>query len=123
MSVDIRHMLKVYNYVNDDKRPKVNLKFLGLVAAFLIAGVAITAYVIAQSGVPATAPPPAASKTDYVGLGGADAVPAGGSTGLVQSRVDAWHAAHPGASVDRMDPVYRQGVLVGYKITYTEPPR
>lgn len=118
MSLDIRHMLKVYNYVNDEKRPKVNLKFLGLFAALVVAGGALLVFALNQQE--SSAPPVAATdeKTDYVGLAPDEAL-VGGQT-LLEARLQAWYAAHPDADVERIEPVYDGSRLVGYRITYTE---
>jgi energy-converting hydrogenase Eha subunit F len=119
MSLDLRHMLKVYNYINDEKKPKVNLKFLGLFAALIVAGGALVAFALTQD---AGGPAPVSAnqkKTDYVGLAPDESVLGGDA--LVQTRLQSWYADHPDANVERVEPVYEGGRMVGYRITYTEP--
>ena len=118
MAIDLKHMLKVYNYVNDEKRPKVNLKFLGVFAAL---AVAIGALVVFSIQVPpgGDSSDAYASKTEFVGLTPTE-VAAGASSTLAQARLDAWTAQHPDAQIVRTEPVYDGGRLIGYDVMYRE---
>lgn len=119
VTIDLKHMLKVYNYVNDDKKPKFNLKFLAVFVGLVVAVGALVAFALLRP----TAPAPeagAASKTDYVGLSPGESAMAAGSGALLQSRLDAWYAAHPDAQVESVTPQYDGGRLVGYEIRYRD---
>lgn len=118
MTLDLKHMLKVYNYVNDDKKPKFNLKFLALFLGLVMAVGALVAFAVLRPASPAPESE-AASKTDYVGLSPSEmALGAGGS--VLQARLDAWYAAHPEAEVESVTPQYQDGRVVGYEIRYRE---
>lgn len=121
-NMDVRRLLKVYNYVNDERRLKVNYKFAGALLAFLVAGAALVGYVIVQRGAqgPADAPA-AASKTDYVGLSTAEIQAGTLDARLVEQRWAAWQAEHPDATIEKREEVRAGAVVVGYRVTYHEP--
>ena len=125
MSLDLKHMVKVYNYVNDEKRHKFNYKFLGLFAGLIVAAGALVAFAVNLTTEPAAVngssganDAAAQTKTDYVGLSPGEVATAAASSAEVQERLDSWNAAHPGADIERLQPVYENGLLVGYLITY-----
>ncbi|MBI2078239.1 MAG: hypothetical protein HYT80_07725 [Euryarchaeota archaeon] len=120
MSLDLKHMVKVYNYVNDEKRHRFNYKFLGLFLGLVVAAGALVAFAVVNAG-PRAAPNDAAAsqnRTDYVGLSPAEVASGAVSAASVQERLDSWYASHPDADVKGVEPVYERGVLVGYLITY-----
>lgn len=117
MSIDLKHMLKVYNYVNDDKKPKFNLKFLSVFLGLVLAVGALVAFAVMRPSGPTEGA--AASKSDYVGLAPGELALAG-SDALLESRLQAWYDAHPDARVESVTPRYQDGRLVGYEIRYRE---
>jgi len=120
--VDVRRLLKVYNYVNDDRRTKVNLKFMGALLAFLVAGAALVGFAIVQrGGSPGGEAPTAQSKTDYVGLSAAEIQSGSIDPSMVEQRWATWQAEHPGAVIDKKEEVKAGPVVVGYNVTYHEP--
>ena len=120
MSIDLKHMVKVYNYVNDEKRHKFNYKFLGLFLALVAAASALVAFAAYSAGSGREPDPPstAHNRTDYVGLSPGEAASAELTAATLQQRLDSWYASHPGADVKGIEPVYERGMLVGYLITY-----
>lgn len=124
-------MLKVYNTINDEQRPKFNIKFLALYGLLAIASLGLFAFALTMS-LPEQASDGAAAggsnlasqsepKKDYVGLSPAE-IDSGIAPGsLVQDRLASWQEAHPRAQIEKIDPVYEDGRLVGYEITYQEP--
>lgn len=118
MAIDLKHMLKVYNYVNDDKKPKVNLKFLGIFAALAIAIGALAVFAIQTQPGP-DASDSYATKTEFVGLTPTE-LASGLSPATADDRLDAWKAQHPDAEIVRAEPVYEGPRLIGYDVTYRE---
>lgn len=120
MAIDLKHMVKVYNYVNDEKRPKVNLKFLSLFIAFGVALIALVVFAVhVQLPERQSNDANAASQTDYVGLSpNQPASP--GSAQLAEAELAEWKAAHPDAQIESIEPVYRNGQVIGYDVTYRE---
>lgn len=117
--MDVRRLLKVYNYVNNEKRPKVNLKFLGALAAFLLAGGALIAFAVVQNRSGAPTGPDAAAKTcpersEYVGLSTDEFASAPYNAQLPQQRLDTWKAQHPGATITHQEPVTDPSGAVTY---------
>lgn len=119
--MDVRKLLKVYNYVNDEKRARLNVKFLALYAAFVVSGLALIGFFVVEGWNGNSAAPVAESKTDYVGLEPAEVAQAQINSGLVSERLAEWHAAHPDAVIEHQERVEAGGVLIGYRITYREP--
>lgn len=119
VTLDLKHMLKVYNYVNDDKKPKFNLKFLAVFAGLVVAVGALVAFAVMRPVAPAP-DSGAASKTDYVGLSPSETALSGGAGSILQSRMDAWYASHPEAEIESVTPQYQDGRVVGYEIRYRE---
>jgi hypothetical protein len=122
--MDIKRLLKVYNYVNDPKKAKVNLKFIGLVAAFLLVGGLLVTFSIlnAPQGPPDAAPQ---TRTDYVGLTETEAavyaVDPPQMDGIIEGRLDNWIGAHPEAEIlDIVRHNNAAGLWTGYDITYRE---
>lgn len=122
-------MLKVYNYVNDEKRPKVNIKFVGLLAGFLAVGGLLVAFALTNpaangNGSDGPAAGQGDPQTDFVGLTDAEALLHQGDPErrdqIIDARVDSWLADHPDADIISMDPHYDNGVWTGYDITYRE---
>jgi hypothetical protein len=122
--MDVRKLLKVYNYVNDERRPKVNLKFAAALAGFLLSGAMLVGFVALQQGASPSdgAGPQAAARTDYVGLSTEEIARGQLDPALVQQRWAQWQAEHPGANVEKREEVRVQpgNVLVGYRVTYRE---
>lgn len=118
MAIDLRHMLKVYNYVNDEKRPKVNLKFLGFFAALAVAIAALAVFTI-QIQPPGGSSGEYATQTEFVGLSATE-IGAGLPSSLADSRLDAWKAQHPDVEIVSAEPVYDGTRLIGYQVTYRE---
>lgn len=124
MTLDLKHMVKVYNYVNDEKRRRFNYKFLGLLAGLLVAASALVAFAAQLDPEPAAVngsregSSASESRTDYVGLSPAEIASSAAQSGQVQERLDSWYEAHPRANVEGIEPVYERGLLVGYLITY-----
>lgn len=131
--MDVRRLLKVYNYVNDEKKPKVNLKFAAALAAFVLASGLLIAYALAQRD--ATTCPPACtsevahgspggesgpSYTIYVGLSSSEISIGGDLTKMAEERLREWRAAHPTYVIDYEDPVEQLGATVGFNVTYHE---
>jgi len=118
MAIDLKHMLKVYNYVNDDKKPKVNLKFLGIYAALAVAIGALAVFTLQIQPAP-QASDEYATKSEFVGLTPTE-VASGFTSATADSRLDAWKAQHPDAEMVRTEPVYDGPRLIGYQVTYRE---
>ncbi len=118
MAIDLKHMLKVYNYVNDDKKPKVNLKFLGIFAALVIAIGALAVFTV-QIQPASNQADQYATKSEYVGLTPLEAE-SGLSSATADARLDAWNAQHPDVEIVRTEPVYDGPRLIGYQVTYRE---
>jgi hypothetical protein len=114
--IDLKHMLKVYNYVNDEKKPKVNLKFLGVFALLLVA---VGAMIFFSVQVQPDTPGPVASRSEYVGLSPTE-VAAGLSPTTADARLESWKAQHPDATIESIEPVYDGPRLIGYQVTYRE---
>ena len=114
MSLDLRHILKVYNYVNDEKRSKVNVKFLALFAAFLVAAGALVAFAALRPTSGGSGPAnDASTHQDFIPL------TAGLGEGALDQQLAAWQAAHPGAHIDRTEDVYdAHGLLIGEEVYY-----
>ena len=121
--MDVKRILKVFTYVNDEGRQKVNVKFAGLLAAFLLAGAALAVFALSQSG--GTAPPTdnqSATKTEYVGLTPIEAAVYDADPVLVEQRMAQWEEAHPDAQIISKQPHYDdQGRMTGYDVTYRDP--
>lgn len=120
--MDVRRLLKVYNYVNDDRRAKVNIKFAALVALTVAASGVLIFYALKQDNV---CPPQCStptSRTAYVGLAPSE-IAQGGDVALVaQERLDQWRAAHPDWRVLSVEPVTQGGLTVGFNVEYQETP-
>lgn len=130
IGLDLRHMLKVYNTINDEQRPKFNIKFLALYGALAVASLGLFAFALTVS-LPAQPSDEAAAggsnlasqsetKKDYVGLSPAEISSGLASGNVVQERLASWQEAHPQAQIEKIEPVYEDGRLVGYEITYEE---
>lgn len=118
MAIDLRHMLKVYNYINDEKRPKVNLKFLGLFAALVVVtGAMIFFSVEVRPSI--SEPQTPESRTEFVGLTPTE-VAVGAPSSLADTRLEAWRDQHPDAQIEHIEPVYDDGRLIGYNLTFRE---
>lgn len=119
--MDVRRLLKVYNYVNDEKTPKVNLKFAAVVAALLVSMGALLAYALSHTA-SGECPPDCTtseSQTTYVGLQPGEI--ASGDPDLTlqaQARLRDWRAEHPNYVVDDLAEVKQGGIVVGYNVTY-----
>ena len=124
--MDVRKLLKVYNYVNNDKRPKVNLKFAGALVAFLAAGALLVGFLVMNNGSSNNGPGSNAvsncpSTTEYVGLDPND--PGSLSTSAVRadSAFAKWQQDHPGWTIEKKEPVSRGGIVMGYLVTASPP--
>lgn len=120
---DIRRILKVYNYVNDDTKTKVNIKFVGLVAAFVAVSALLVAYAAwGPYGSADTTPAAAAEEqTEFVGLTEVEAALYGSDAERIEARLGSWVDQHPEAEVLAMERVYDDnGLWIGYEITYRE---
>lgn len=117
---DIRRILKVFNIVNDERRPKVNLKFAGTLVALVAVGAVLVTFSALN---PPSAPPeaPAQERTEYVGLTPTEVALYGSDIDLIQARYAAWQGEHPEAEIVEVEP-HRdaQGRWTGYDITYRE---
>lgn len=120
--MDVRKLLKVYNYVNNEKRPKVNYKFAGALVAFLAAGALLVGFLIAQNGgddsegsrnLAASCNP----ETTYVGIDPKDAGSISLSTPTADQEYAAWEAEHRDHKVTKKEPVTMGGVTLGYHVT------
>lgn len=118
MAIDLKHMLKVYNYVNDDKKPKVNLKFLGIFAALGLALGALVIFTVQYQPGGETSDP-YATKSEFVGLTPTE-VASGLTSVTAEQRLESWKAQHPDAEIVRAQPVYDGPRLIGYEVTYRE---
>jgi hypothetical protein len=127
--MDLKRILKVYNYVNDEKHPKVNVKFMGLLAGFLVVGGLLVAFALSNPspGAGGQAGPAAEQgdpQTDFVGLTEAEALLHQADLDrrdqIIQARLDSWLADHPEADIVTMEPHYDGGVWTGYDITYRD---
>jgi hypothetical protein len=123
--MDLKRLLKVYNYVNDPKRPKVNLKFMGLLAAFLVVGGLMILYAVNNPMAGPTSEPAAGNhqqKTAFVGLAPSEVSTPMANQALIDARWAAWQQAHPDAEVmSRQAQMDSQGRFVGWQVTYREP--
>ncbi len=120
---DIKRILKIFNYVNDDKQTKVNIKFLSLVAAFLVTAGLLVAY--AAWGPYGTAGPDdtaaAQEHTEFVGLTPVEASLYGSDADLIEARLDSWLAQHADAEIVSVERAYDdEGLWIGYEITYRQ---
>ncbi len=121
--MDVRKILKVYNYVNDEKRPKVNVKFLAALAAFLVAGAALVTVALLNGGSsPSSSEVPASeSKREYVGLSDQEMermLSGRVNAQTAQQRWTAWQAEHPDAVVEKREEMRLSGVVVGWWVTW-----
>lgn len=117
--MNVRKLLKVYNYVNDEKRAKVNLKFVAVLAAFLLSGIALAGFFMLQNPTPGTADG-AATHTEYVGLSTEEIAAGRLDPALATERWEAWKAEHPDAVVTQREEVRVAAVVVGWRVTYSE---
>ena len=118
MAIDLKHMLKVYNYVNDDKKPKVNLKFLGVFIALAVAIGALVIFSVAIQPAQNTSDQ-YATKSEYVGLSATE-IAAGMPSSTAEARLAAWKVQHADVELIRAEPVFDGAKLVGYELTYRE---
>ena len=126
--MDVRKILKVYNYVNDDKRPKVNLKFVAVYAAFLLSVVAMVGFFAAQrlSGDGTSGPGPgsdgsgvaATSHRERVGLSQEEIAAGTFQPGTADQRLAAWKAEHPNYVIDKQEAESVGPAVVAYWVTY-----
>lgn len=120
---DLKRILKIYNYVNDDKRTKVNIKFVGLVAAFLVVATLLVAYA-AWGPYGSTEPDDGAAAQEheeFVGLTPVEAALYGSDADLIEARLDSWLAQHADAEILSIERAYNaDGLWIGYDITYRE---
>lgn len=123
--MDIRRLLKVYNTVNDEKRSRLNIKFVGVFAAFLLSVVAFAGFFALQRGgsdaCVTDCASSAASQREYVGLSSGELASPVGKSALVEQRWQSWEAEHRDAVVEKRESVEVGGVVVGYWVTYREP--
>ena len=124
--MDVRKLLKVYNYVNNEKRPKVNLKFAGALVAFLSAGALLVGFLVMNDGAPNGSTPGAnagtcPSQTEYVGLDPNDAGSLSTSSLRADSAYAEWQRSHDGWKVEKKEPVSRSGIVIGYLVTASPP--
>lgn len=116
--MDVKKLVKVYNYVNDEKRPKVTLKFAAVLAAFLLSGAALVAFFLTQNGSDVSdASANATTKRDCFSLSSQEMNEAGASA-LLETKYAAWKAAHPGAEILKEEPIQSSGRTIGYCLTY-----
>jgi hypothetical protein len=127
--MDLKRILKVYNYVNDEKHPKVNVKFMGLLAGFLVVGGLLVAFALSNpspgaGGGEGPAAEEGDPQTDFVGLTDAEALLHQADLDrrdqIIQARLDSWLADHPEADIVSMEPHYDGAVWIGYDITYRD---
>jgi hypothetical protein len=118
MAIDLKHMLKVYNYVNDDKKPKVNLKFLGVFAALAVAIGALVVFSV-QIQPSSQSSDQYATKSEYVGLSATE-VAAGLPSSVAEARLAQWKLDHVDAELVNAEPVYDGAKLIGYNVTFRE---
>lgn len=135
--MDVRRILKVYKYVNDEKRPKVNVKFLAALGAFLLSGMALIGFFTLEK--PGSANPGATaagaggdareareggrSIMEYVGLEPDELAQAQLDPTLAERRLAQWKADLPRSAViekeERVEAnVGGETVTVGWRVTY-----
>lgn len=127
----ITDLVKTYRLINDPKAPEWNVKFSAALFVIALAAVALAAVAFMPKAGEGPSPPtfaadtaegdgaPAQTLTEYVGADLATLDPANLPTeDALQARLDAWHAAHPDATVLATEPVTVGGRVVGYTIAY-----
>lgn len=122
--MDVRRLLKVYNYVNDDRKARVNVKFAAALAVFLFASIIGLAWGLAQNSSP-SCPPRCdyeTSREEYVGLDANEVATSGNPALLAQARLDEWQRDHPNYEVIEATPVEQGGVTIGFKVVYRVEP-
>lgn len=117
---DLKRILKIFNYVNDDKRTKVNIKFLSLAVAFVVVASLLVAYAV-WGPYNTTEPETGAAqeRTEFVGLTPVEASLYGSDAELIDARLATWLEQHPNAEIVSVERAYNEdGLWVGYDITY-----
>lgn len=122
--MDVRRLLKVYNFVNDERKSRLNYKFVGALAAFLLVGAAIGGLLLAGGGSgPGGASANAASsepRTDYVGIP-LDTPLTGYDPAAVESAWDDWRHEHPDATIKSREEAYVGMLVYGWYVTWYGP--